>query len=384
MAKQTPVDVLVQRHARTRHDAAFSSPYVLPDGREPEMHNDAGDVGDDGFYADQLRWMGWMAHGEAWRTEPEISNERKAVLGACLDRAARPETGFYPFRDVELLRADIEWLLSVCNDGVGPAVWGQPGRPLTGLDLRGANLAHADLRRLPLARTQFALSTLERERLGLTPALAAAAIANLVGTAFDGAHLEGAIFSHAFLNEVSFRNAWLEEAEFDGASLVLADLSMVHAQHTLFIGACLRWARLHEADLRGADLRGSILTGADLRLAALDRAFLGDAVAQEAIFMGASLVGADLEGAHLEDSNLVEIFAMAASFASAHLERSIMVGARLEGANLVDANLQLATLVRAHLEGADCLGAQFHGANVRAAYFKGAHGLDFSGANLDL
>ena len=91
-----------------------------------------------------------------WRTEPEVSTERQRELAEHRDGTTYiPDisTGQYPFKDVSLSRADIEWLLHNHENGRGPVQWEdkrQRGR--VGLDLRGALLNGIDLTGLPLAR----------------------------------------------------------------------------------------------------------------------------------------------------------------------------------------------------------------------------------------
>src|SRR3989442_2366275 len=64
----------------------------------------------------------WKAQGQPWRTEPEIAAERQAFLAD--RRAILPdiEQGIYPFKDIKLHRADVEWLLAT-HDGTGHNVW---------------------------------------------------------------------------------------------------------------------------------------------------------------------------------------------------------------------------------------------------------------------
>src|SRR5215471_18353436 len=90
----------------------------------------------------------WLAHwqrlNQPWRTEPEIDAERQAYLAKCYTTAPDIIQGIYPFKDVRLSRADIEWLLATYgNESVG---WSDElqlrGK---GLDLRGADLRQADL-----------------------------------------------------------------------------------------------------------------------------------------------------------------------------------------------------------------------------------------------
>ncbi len=81
-----------------------------------------------------------------------------------------------------------------------------------GADLRGANLAGANLRR----------------------------------AVFDGADLEGADLSGADLRRASFKRANLMKAAFDGADM--RDASFIKARMNL---SNFQWCRLDRADLRG-------------------------------------------------------------------------------------------------------------------------------------
>ncbi len=88
-----------------------------------------------------------------WRTEPEMDGDRKRYLAE--RRAIQPdiEKGVYPFKDVELDRADVEWLLETheSNGFTGPVDWDDGvQRKREGIDLRGGDLNGADLSGLPL------------------------------------------------------------------------------------------------------------------------------------------------------------------------------------------------------------------------------------------
>ena len=67
----------------------------------------------------------WKAQGEPWRTEPEIEPERQKYLAE--RRSITPDIwkGIYPFKDIKLTRADIEWLLATHESGgvQGPVDW---------------------------------------------------------------------------------------------------------------------------------------------------------------------------------------------------------------------------------------------------------------------
>jgi hypothetical protein len=83
----------------------------------------------------------WKAQGQYWRTEPEINTERQKVLSGRRNIKSDIEQSIYPFKDIRLSRADVEWLLATHENGRGPVDWSdvsQRGRE--GLDLRGANL----------------------------------------------------------------------------------------------------------------------------------------------------------------------------------------------------------------------------------------------------
>src|SRR3989442_1451952 len=94
-----------------------------------------------------------------WRTEPEIHAERQQYLTERLATIPDIKQSIYPFKDIKLGRADIEWLLATHENGRGPVHIGEEGQyKRYGPDLRGANLENVDLKRLPLARVRFGLN----------------------------------------------------------------------------------------------------------------------------------------------------------------------------------------------------------------------------------
>ena len=261
----------------------------------------------------------WKAHWEAqeqeWRTEPEISVQRQEELAK--HRAIQPdeEKRVYPFSQVRLNRADIEWLLATHENGRGPVIWrDESQRERRGLDLRGADLRSDEtqaiyLTSLPLSRfiggspLPFPFDENQKPHVSI----------HLEGANLLGAHLEGADLNEAHLERANFSFAHLEEADFSFAHLERANFSFAH--------------------LERVDLINAHLKGADLSNAHLEQANLG----------GAHLKGADLGGAHLERADL----------SRAYLERADLSGAHLEGATLDSAHLEGATLRSAHLEGVD-------------------------------
>jgi Pentapeptide repeats (8 copies) len=171
----------------------------------------------------------WEAQGQSWRTEPEIDEARQYYLMECRAIVPDLDDGIYPFKDIKLKRADVEWLLATHDHGRGPLHWYddiQNGRQ--GLDLRGADLRGADLRNLPLAHMLGGLNWRERAR---TPERRDQA----------AVHMEGAILSEARL----------ECAELYMAHVEKADLYMAH-----LAGSSLRKAHFEGASLRKAHLGG--------------------------------------------------------------------------------------------------------------------------------
>jgi hypothetical protein len=92
----------------------------------------------------------WRAQNQAWRTEPEINQERQEELKQRRNIAPDIIKGIYPFKGMRLERADMEWLLATHGAGRGPVDWdNEQDRNRDGLDLCGTDLRQADLSRLP-------------------------------------------------------------------------------------------------------------------------------------------------------------------------------------------------------------------------------------------
>jgi hypothetical protein len=178
---------------------------------------------------DHKAWRAyWKAQGQSWRTEPEIDRERQAYLARRRSILTNIEQGIYPFKDVKLNRADVEWLLATHENGRGPIDWGDESqRERVGLDLRGADLCQINLSGLLLARTWGGLPW--EEWTHATKVQRDMAVVFMQGANLRGAHLENADLRWAFLEE-----------------------------------ARLRWAHLGNADLRDANLKGAHLRGVSL------------------------------------------------------------------------------------------------------------------------
>ena len=207
----------------------------------------------------------WQKVGQLWRTEPEIDGARQEYLRQRLSIQPDLEAGIYPFKDIKLDRADVEWLLANHEDGRGPVNWRDPAqRDRLGLDLRGADLRGAKLRGLPLSHMLGGLTWRERDRTPERREMAAV-------------HLEGAILSETHLERAELYMAYLERADLYMAHLENASLRKAH-----FEGASLRKAYLAYAGGQELAMRGAKLSPADLRACFFDSAtdlrstYLGD------------------------------------------------------------------------------------------------------------
>ncbi len=174
-------------------------------------------------------------------------------------RAIEPdiEKGIYPFKDIKLTRADVEWLLATHKSSgyTGPVDWSdERQRVRDGLDVRGADLKGTDLRELPLASVRAGLSRAERgltlQETITTHEERHAAAAQLQGSGFFRAHLEGAHLARVHLEECSLELARLECADLAGAYLQGSSLRQTHIE-----GAYLRHVHFDAfATLSGAHL----------------------------------------------------------------------------------------------------------------------------------
>jgi hypothetical protein len=178
---------------------------------------------------DKLAWKVYWEEGEQpWRTEPEIDAKRQAFLTERRSITPDIKQGIYPFRDIKLSRADVEWLLSTHENGRGPVDWSdEKQRERKGLDLRGADLRHVDLSRLPLTRLYGGLTydewfyaSLEQRAMAVVlMEEASLRFAHVEGAYFYEAHLEGADLREAHFEDAHFRGIHLEEAILRGAHL---------------------------------------------------------------------------------------------------------------------------------------------------------------------
>ncbi len=328
----------------------------------------------------------WQEQNQPWRTEPEISPRRQAELEK--RRALVPDVkkGIYPFKGMKLDRADVEWLLATYAGG--PVKWSdEKEREREGLDVRGADLQHVNLHRLPLTRLRGGLTF--DEWLKATEEQRSSAVVLMRGANLSYAQLEGANLSGAQLEGAYLSYAQLEEANFIGAQLKEVDLKGTQLKGAYLYWAQLEGAYLSEAQLEGADLREAQLKGVDLSYAQLRGADLSYAQLEEANFIRAQLKGVDLVGAQLKGADLREAQLEEANFIGAQLKGADLGGAQLDGAYLREAQLEGVNLSGAQLEGANLSGAQLKGADLSYAQLDGAYlreaqleGVNLSGAQL--
>jgi uncharacterized protein YjbI with pentapeptide repeats len=206
-----------------------------------------------------------------WRTEPEIDFERQEFLTQRLAIQPDIQRGIYPFKDIKLTRADIEWLLTTHEEGRGPIDWNDvKQRKLWGLDLRGANLCQVNLRKLPLTRTRGGLTREEWNPTTLEQRHMAGVY--LQGADLSEAHLEGAILQGAHMEGATLRGTHLEEANLFRAYLNDAYLRGAHLEQAKLRGTRMEGAYLLEAHLQGADLRNTFFDSASN----LERIILSD------------------------------------------------------------------------------------------------------------
>ncbi len=201
----------------------------------------------------------WRQQGQPWRWEPEIDVERQKYLDK--RRKIMPfgrnirslEQVDFPFKDIKLSRADVEWLLSTRESSI------------IGLDLYCADLRGVSLRQLPLK-----------------------------GAIFQEAHLEKANLSETLLEEAILTQAYLEDANLNNANAIGANFSQAHMSGARINKAHLERSILIEARLEEATLYSTYLEDARLSEVHLERADLVEV----------HLEGADLSNAHLEGSHI--------------------------------------------------------------------------------
>lgn len=223
---------------------------------------------------DRDAWLDyWQKCGQSWRTEPEIDSNRQQYLTERLTVKPDIVQGIYPFKDIKLDRADVEWLLANHEQGRGPIDWSdEDQREREGLDLRGAELKQVDLRNLPLACMRGGLAWFPRNS-DLPEQLDIAGV-HLERADLRGVHLEGACLRGAFLEKGRLSKAHMEYADLSRAHMQGAILRDVHLEGAVLIRTYLQGALLTRAHLQATNLQGSHLEAATLSESRLGGALL--------------------------------------------------------------------------------------------------------------
>jgi uncharacterized protein YjbI with pentapeptide repeats len=220
----------------------------------------------------------WEERGMPWRTEPEIPEERQRELAA--RRAITPdfEQGIYPFKEIKLTRADVEWLLATHEDNAGhrgPVEWqGEHRWRFDGPDLRGALLSGEDLSKLPLTRVLGSLRSTEwvdakpdqREMAAVHLERCTLWQTNLQGANLRSAHLEGASLADAYM-----QGARLHGAHLEGASFPYTNLEGARLDGANFGGKVIGRKELKQLRMRMPDYP-SVVPPADLQFIFFDSA----------------------------------------------------------------------------------------------------------------
>jgi len=209
---------------------------------------------------DKEAWQAyWRTQGQPWRTEPEIGTERQKYLAE--RRIIKPDikSSIYPFMDIKLSRADVEWLLATHENGRGPVDWNEENqRARNGLDMRGANLRQLNLSNLPLTRIRGGLN--EDERMFATAEMCEMAAVHLEGANLQKIHLERADLYRAHLEEADLYGAFLERAYLNEAHLTGANLYGAHLERTQLRRTHLEGVKLGRAHFVETELEGALLS----------------------------------------------------------------------------------------------------------------------------
>lgn len=261
----------------------------------------------------------WELLGQPWRTEPEIDTQQQEYLAQRRTIVPDVEQGSYPFRNIKLSRADIEWLLATHEQGQGPVKWqDELQRERNGLDLRGADLQNVKLDGLPLARMIGGPTT-----------------DNML-KAYREAGLGAAVWlNKATLRDTSLEGAQLSYAHLEKVSLVQAHLDYADLSHTHLERAWLDYATLTNANLQGDHAEGASICGIEASHMNAENAFL------EGVFgEAADLTWANVMGSHLEYATLNKAMCHHADFSRTHLCGTSFQDAHLEGTNMSRACLR--------------------------------------------
>lgn len=212
----------------------------------------------------------WEKKGWAWRTEPEISEERQETLKRLRLESLDSSTHKHPFFDKKLSRADLEWLFATREKEQSDFRERTRDIPSNNeliieletihrLDLRGAYIEYVDLRGLPLD--------------GLKCEGTSFYGSNFCKTDISESQLINSDFELANLSEINFFSV-----DFGGSSFINSDLS----------GSSFAWV-----DIGGADFYGADLSGAQMNSISIDTDEYAPPLFHRAILTDANLTGVE-------------------------------------------------------------------------------------------
>ncbi|MEM7334320.1 MAG: pentapeptide repeat-containing protein [Chloroflexota bacterium] len=206
----------------------------------------------------------------------------------------------------------------------------------TNADLRGANLAEADLDEIE----------------SISGAIYDAATEWPADANYDGALYIG--------RGANLSNCNLTQKNLPNVDLTNADLQQANLSYAVFLGGNFTGAKLQKADLRGTDLTQAKMDGTTK----IDGAIYNFATKWPAKFDYARAI-ATAPGANLKKINLRKL-----GLGKAQLQGADLTEATLENAFLGEANLSGADLRKADLERADLSGAKLDDAMLQGADLK--------------
>ncbi|MCB0211160.1 MAG: pentapeptide repeat-containing protein [Anaerolineae bacterium] len=187
------------------------------------------------------------------------------------------------------------------------------------------NLESADLRRVRLSRAAFFKAYLDNTDLQFAEMQNCILDnVNLNDAKLQHASLRKAIFNEGQLNRSKFSNATLVKTDFSGLHLAYANFERANLQEAKFVNARLYRAEFPHAQLVAADLSQADLYQADLTNANLSMTKFVEANLQEAKFQDNRLSKADFQGANLCFSELLGVNFQNSTITNIHWKGAIL------------------------------------------------------------
>ncbi len=185
--------------------------------------------------------------------------------------------------------------------------------------------------------------------------------------------------SYKDLSDADLRSVDLSTKNLTGTNLAYSNLYGANITGTIFKGADLSHAYLHNLDLSGKNLTGTILVGTDLTGASLDDVDLSNKNLTGTNLSGVDLSSTDLDGAILVGANLAH-----ANLTSIDLSNKNLTGTNLSGVDLSNTDLDGAFLAGAILDYSNLRNIDLAGKNLTGTSLKGVNlsGNDLTGTVL--